>query len=131
MVSDTFAFEPHDDALDRRRVPIQAKDSFGFLVGVAQGPEVAYQDRHAVGLSDNYIAEVVETVHQSDAADDEILIAARNGAAARIRGIVVDCVDDVVDPQPVTQEFGRVEIESKLAGKPPEIIDFCNTGNPP
>src|SRR5262249_53569357 len=70
--------EPHDDTLDGRRVLIQAKDPFRFLVGIAQGAEVADQDRHAVGLRHDDIAEVLEGTHESDAADDKALIAARH-----------------------------------------------------
>jgi hypothetical protein len=62
------------------------------------------------------IAEVIEGMNESDAADDEALVAARHPAAAGVRGVVIDRVDDVVDPQPITQELGRVEIESELPG---------------
>ena len=116
-VRHVLVFETHDDALDRRRVLVEAQDAFGLLVGVAQGPEIADQDRHAVGLRHDDIAEVVEGVHEPDAADDEALVAARHPAAARIGGVVVDRVDDVVDPEPVAQELGRVEIEPELPGE--------------
>src|SRR5882672_2508819 len=124
-------FEPHDDALDRRRVLIQAKNPFGFLVGVAQGSEIANQDRHAIRLSDDDIAEVVEGVHQPDTTDDEALVAARHPAAARVRGVVVDRVDDVVDSEAVPQEFGRVEIESELAREASEIVNPRDAWNLP
>ena len=124
MTSDTFAYlRPIDDALDRGRVGVLAQDALGFLVGVAQRAEIADQDRHAVGLRHDDIAEVVEGVHQPDAADDEALVAARHAAAAGIGGVVVDRVDDVVDAEAVTQQLGRVEIEPELPGEPAEIVD--------
>src|SRR2546428_6599711 len=124
-------FEPHDDALDRRRVLIEAKNPFWLLVGVAQGAEVADQDRHAVRLSHDDIAEVVEGVHQPDTTDDEALVAARHPAAACVRGVAVDRVNDVVDSEAVTQEFGRVEIEPELPGEPSEIVNPRDTWNLP
>ena len=75
------------------------------------------------------VAEVVEGAHEPDAANDEALVATRHPAAARIGGVVVDRVDDVVDAQPVTQEFGRIEIEPELPGEPAEIVDVGNTWN--
>ena len=124
-------FEELDDALDRCRVPVLAQDAFGFLVGVAQGSEIADQDRHAVGLRHDDVAEVVKVAHQPDAADDEALIAARHPAAAGIRGVVVDRVDDVVDADAVTQEFGRIEIEPELPREPAEIVDVRDARNLP
>ena len=80
-------------------------------------------------LGHDDIAEVVEGAHQPDAADDEALIAARDPAAAGIGGVVVDRVDDVVDSEAVTQEFGRVEIEPELPGEAAEIVDLRDAGN--
>ena len=112
--------EPHDDTLDRRWVLVQSQDSLGFLVRVAQDPEIANKDRHAVALGHDYIAEIVERAHESDAANDEVLVTSRYPAAAA-----------VVDTQPVTQELGRVQVEPELPGEAAEIVDVRNTWDLP
>ena len=121
---DILVLEGRDDAFDRRRIPVHSQNAFGLLVRVAQRTKIAHQDRHAVGLRHNDVAEIVKGVNETDATDDEGLVAARDAAAAGIRGVVVDRVDDVVDAEIVAQQLGRIEIDPELPGEAAEIVDI-------
>ena len=50
-----------------------------------QRPEVLQEDRRALVLRDDDVAEIVEAAHEADAADDGRLIAAHEDAAAGVR----------------------------------------------
>ena len=93
-----------------------AEDTLGLLMGIGQRTEIADQDRHAVDLRHDDIAEVLERAHEPDAAHDEALIAARHAAAAGIGGVVVDRVDDIVDAEAVTKKLGRDRDRAGTAG---------------
>src|ERR1700740_537714 len=91
-----LVFEEIDDTLDRVRVFVLAQDAFRFLVRVTQGAEIADQDRQAVPLCHDDIAEIIEIADEPDAADHEALVTTGYPAAAGIRIVAVDGVDDVV-----------------------------------
>ncbi len=64
MTSDTFAYLSPMTMPSIVGVLVHAQDAFGLLVGVAQAAEIADQDRHAVALGHDDIAEIVECAHK-------------------------------------------------------------------
>ena len=91
-------------------------------------PEVAQQDRHPVALRHHDGSKVAQRAHKADAADNIALIAARDSAAARVRTVVVDRRDHVVEANAEILELDRIELELILQGKTAEVGDVGYSG---
>src|SRR6202034_3469723 len=98
------------DALNGVRVIVLAKNAFALLVTERGTSQVAYQHRRTVDLCDHGRADIVQGVHQSDAAHDVALVAARHAPAAGIGVVVVDGVDDIGDAQAIVLQLTRIEV---------------------
>ncbi len=119
-----LVFQQLDDTLDRIGIGVLAEDALALLMAVAQNAEIAHQDRDAVSLRDDDVAEILERADEADAADDVALLAAGDAAAAGIGAVVVDGGDDVVEADAVAQELGRIEHQLVLHGEAAEIRDL-------
>ncbi len=118
-----FAAQQQHGALDRVVVVVLAEDAVALLVAQLQLAEVAHEDRRAVVLGDDDVAEVVERLHQADAADDVAELAAVEHAAAGIGAVGVDRVGDVLERQVEAHELLRIELELELRGEAAEVRD--------
>ena len=117
------------DAFYRVRVGVFAENALALLMAVCRLAEVAHQDRHAVSLGDDDIAEIVQRAHHADAADNIALLAARDAAAAGIRAVVIDRRDHVVQADAIAKELGRIKLKLILHGESAEIIDVSHAGH--
>ena len=117
------------DAFYRVRVGVFAENALALLMAVCRLAEVAHQDRHAVSLGDDDIAEIVQCAHHADAADDIALLAARDAAAAGIRAVVVDRGGHIVQADAVTLKLGGIKLKLILHGEAAEIIDVSHAGH--
>jgi len=75
-------------AFDHVVLAVLADDAVAFLVRQLELAKVADQDRRAVVLGDDDVAEIVERLHETDATDDVAELAAVEHTAAGI-GVVV------------------------------------------
>src|SRR5580698_676915 len=92
-------------------------------------PKITHQYRSTASLRYNDRADVGQTSQQSYAANHVALIAARDAAAASIRVVVVDCVDDIGDAEAVVLQLPWIEIELVLSGEPAKIGVIHHAGN--
>ena len=118
-----FAAQQQHGALDDVVLVVLADDAVALLVAQLQLAEIAHQDRRAVVLGDDDIAEVVERLHEADAADHVAELAAIENAAAGIGVVGVDRVGDVLERQIEAHELLRIELELELGGEAAEIGD--------
>src|SRR6516165_6218741 len=88
--------QQQDRALDPIVPVIIAKDAVALLGGKLKLAAVAQKDRCAVALGHYDGAHVVESLHQTDAADDKAELAARDDAAAGAAAIGADGIGDVL-----------------------------------
>ena len=118
-----FAAQQQHDALDDVVPVVLAEDAVALLVAELQLAEIAHEDRRAVALGDDDVAEIVERLHQADAADDVAELAAREDAAAGIGAVGVDRVGDVLERQVEPHELLRIELELELGREAAEVRD--------
>ena len=78
-----IALQQQDRPLDDVVLLVLADDAVALQVGELELAEVAQQDRRAVALRDHDGAEIVERLHEADAADDVAEVAARSRRCRR------------------------------------------------
>ena len=113
-------------AFDDVVLVVLADDTVALLVGELELPKVAHQDRRAVVLGNDDIAEVVEGPHQADAADDITELAAIEHAAAGIGVIVADRIGDIAECDIKAHQLLRIELELILRRQPAEVRNIGN-----
>src|SRR5581483_6568168 len=73
--------------------------------------EVAHVHRHAVVTADHDVLDVGQAADQARAADDLLLAAVNQVAAAGARVVALERAEDVVEPEPVGDQRARPELD--------------------
>ena len=100
---------------------VLADDTVALLIAELQFAEVAHQDRCAVVLGNDDVAQIVQRLHQTDAADHVTEFAAIKHAAAGIGIVGADRIGDGGQRNVETHELLRIELELILRREPSEI----------
>ncbi len=90
-----FVAQQQHGSLDDVVLVVLADDAMALLVAELELAEIAHQDRRAVVLGDDDVAEIVERLHEADAADHVAELAAIEHAAAGIGVVGADRIGDV------------------------------------
>src|SRR5581483_1701432 len=124
-----FPAQQQHGAFDHVALLVLADSAVAFLVGQLQLAEIVHEDRRAVVLGDDDIAEIIERLHQADAADHITEVAAIEHAAAGIGTVGADRVGDVLQRQVEAHELLRIELQLELRGQAAEIRDVGDAGH--
>ena len=110
-----FVAQQQHGSFDDVVLVVLADDTVALLVAELELAEIAHQDRRAVVLGNDDIAEIVERLHQADAADHVAELAAIEHAAAGIGVVGADRIGDVVERNIEAHELLRIELELDTA----------------
>ena len=129
-----FAAAHEDDAFDRLRHPVELHLPRRSALPNCTRRKVADADRgfeadraaDAAGAGesrDDDVADVVERLHQSDAAHDELLFAAGHEAAADVGVAVAECLRELRESDVVEEQLLRIDEHLVLLDHAAEAID--------
>ena len=118
-----FAAQQQHGTLDDVIHVVLADNAVTFLVGELQLAKIAHEDRRAIVLGDDDVAEVAEGLDQADAADDVTELTAVEYAAAGAGAVGRDRVGNVLQRQVEADQLLRVELELELGGHATETGD--------
>src|SRR4029077_17669463 len=116
-----FAALQQHGAFDDVAALANADDAVAFQVAELELAEIANEDRRAIVLGDDDIAEIVERLDEADAADDIAELAAIEHAAAGIGVVGADRAGHRAQRQIEAHELLRIELQLILSGQAAEV----------